>query len=68
MIDIPAWELLRILLGVGDHAGVLPDVAELVHLLMLVTELVHVSEPTLVTARTFTLKVHENHNRSKMMS
>ena len=53
MEHIPARELLQILLGVGDHTSVLSNVAELVHLLMLVTELVHVSEPTLGAAGAF---------------
>ena len=42
MVDIPAWELLQILLRVGDPAGVLPDVTELVPLLLLVTKLASV--------------------------
>lgn len=42
MVDIPAWELLQILLGVSDPAGVLPAVTELVPLLLLVTKLASV--------------------------
>ena len=46
MVHVPA-------LGVGDQVGDLLDGHELVFLLLLVTKLIHVTEPTLVSSGAF---------------